>query len=80
MLRKLGGCQSLADSVVADVGNLAETIEKAEGLKDGRINANANVRVSGLYPLQGRTGREGTLRHDRHRQSSTPTSIIDIRT
>jgi hypothetical protein len=79
-LRQLGTSQRLAHSVVADVSDLAQTVEQAERLKDAGIDANADIGISGLDLLEGGAGGEGTLRHNRHWQPSTPTGIMDIGT
>src|ERR1700758_1120027 len=79
MLGQFGGGQRLSDAVVADVGDLAQTVEQTERLKDARIDANAHVGVPSLDSLQGRAGRKGALRHHRHRQPPTPTGIVDVR-
>lgn len=72
--------ERLSNWVVADVGDLAQTVEQAERLKDARINADADIGVPGLDLLQGRAGREGAFRDDSHWQPPTPTGIVDVRT
>ena len=64
--------------IVADVGDLAQTVEQAERLKDAGIDADADVGVTGLDFLQRRAGREGALGHDRHRQPPAPTGVVDV--
>lgn len=78
MLGEFGAGERLADAVVADVGNPAQAVEQAERLQDAGVNADADVSVSGLNPLQCRPGREGPLGHDRHRQPPAPTGIVDV--
>lgn len=79
MLGEFSTGESLADAVVADVCDPAQAVEQAECLQDASVNADADVSVSGLNPLQCRPGREGALSHDRHRQPSAPTGIVDVR-
>lgn len=67
VLRQIGTRQCLPDAVVAYVGNLTKTFKQAKSLKYAGIDADANICVAGFDPLQGRTGREGALRDDRHR-------------
>ena len=76
VLGQVGAGQGLPDRVVADIGDLAQTVEQAERVKDARIDANADIGIPGLDLLQRRAGGEGTLRHDRHWQ---PTSTMDVR-
>lgn len=66
MLGKLGAGQRLANGIVANVGELTQSLEQAERLQDGGIDADADVGVAGLDPLQGRAGGEGALGHDGH--------------
>lgn len=80
MLGQFGAGQRLSDAIVADVGDLAQTVEQAERLKDAGIDADADVGVTGLDSLQRRAGREGALGHDRHRQPATAAGVVDIRT
>ena len=61
-----------------DIGDLAQTVEQAERLKDASINADTDIGVPCLDLLQRRAGREGALRHDSHWQPPTPTGIVDI--
>lgn len=70
--------QRLSDRVVADVGDLAQTVEQAERLKDASIDADADIGIASLDLLQGRTGREGALRDDGHWQPPTPTGVVDV--
>ncbi len=70
--------KSLPDAVIADVSNLAQAVEQAECLQDTGVYADADIGVASFDPLKGRTGREGALRHDRHRQLPAPTSITDV--
>lgn len=79
MLGKFSAGQRLPDGIVTDVGELAKTVEQAERLQNGGINADADVGVAGLDPLQGRAGGEGALGHDRHGQPPAPTGIVNIR-
>ena len=79
VLGQVGAGQGLPDRVVADIGDLAQTVEQAERVKDARIDANADIGIPGLDLLQRRAGGEGTLRHDRHWQPTTPTSTMDVR-
>src|SRR3546814_18594513 len=78
MFGQFGAGQRLSDRVVADIGDLAQTVEQAERLKDARIDADADAGVPSLDFLQGRAGREGALRYDRHRQPATPAGVVDI--
>src|ERR1700733_1878231 len=78
MLGQFGAGQRLSDAIVADVGDLAQTVEPAERLKDAGIDADADVGVTGLDSLQRRAGREGALGPDRHRQPPTPTGVVDV--
>lgn len=78
MLGQFGAGQSLSDGIVADVGDLAQTREQPECLKNAGINADADAGVSRLDLLQSRAGREGTLRHNSHGQAPTSTRIVDI--
>lgn len=48
MLGQFGAGQRLSDAIVADVGDLAQTVEQAERLKDAGIDADADVGVTGL--------------------------------
>ena len=79
MLGQFGGSQRLSDAVVADVGDLAQTVQQTERLEDSGVDADADIGVAGFDLLQGRAGREGALRHHRHRQPPTPTGIVDVR-
>jgi len=79
MLGQVGAGERLTDAVVADVGNLAQTVEQAEGLQDAGINADADVGVPSFDPLQCRARRERALGYDRHRQSSASARIMDVR-
>lgn len=79
VLGQIGACQCLSDTVVADVGNLAQAVEQAQGLKDTGIDADADSGVPRFDPLLCRAGREGALSHDRHRQSATPACIVNVR-
>jgi len=79
MLGEVGAGERLADAVVADVGDLAQAVEKTERLQDAGIDADADIGVPSFHPLQRRPGREGALGHDRHRQPSASTGIMDIR-
>jgi hypothetical protein len=78
MLGQFGAGQRPSDAIVADVGDLFQTIEQTERLKNAGIDANADVGVAGLYSLQGRAGRKGALGHDGHRQPPTPTGVVDV--
>lgn len=80
MLRQFSAGERLSNWVVTDVGDLAQTIEQSERLKDARINADADIGVPGLDLLQGRAGREGAFCDDSHWQPPAPTGIVDIRT
>ena len=79
MLWQCGAGQRLSDGVVTDVGDLAQTVEQAERLQDPGIDADADTGVPRFDSLQGRTGREGALGYDRHRQPPAPTGIVDVR-
>jgi hypothetical protein len=78
MLGQFGAGERLSDAIVADVGNLAQTVEQTERLKNAGINANADVGVASLDSLQSRAGRKGALGHDCHRQPPTPTGVVDV--
>jgi len=75
-----GAGECLTNTIVTDVGNLTQSVEKAERLKDGGVNANTDIGISCFDFLQGRAGREGTFRHDRHRETAVAASVVDIRT
>jgi len=53
VLGQIGTGQCLSDTVVADVGDLPQTFEQTEGLKDASIDADADIGVAGFDPLQG---------------------------
>jgi hypothetical protein len=78
VLGQFGAGERLSNGIVADVCELTQTVEEAEGLKDAGINADADIGVPGLDFLQGRARREGALRHDSHGQPSTPPGVVDI--
>lgn len=80
MLGKFGAGERLSNAVVTDICDLTQPIEQTERLEDGGVNADTDVGVSGFDLLQGRAGREGALRHDRHGQSPMTTGIVDVRT
>lgn len=80
MLGKFGAGESLSNAVVADICDLTQPFQQTERLEDGGVNADTDVGVAGFDLLQGRAGREGALRHDRHGQSSMATGIVDVRT
>lgn len=79
VLGQMGTGQCLSDAVIADVGDLAESVEQAECLEDAGINADADVGVPSFDSLQCRAGREGALGHDRHWQPSASTGIVYVR-
>ena len=54
MLWQIGAGQRLSDAVVADVGDLAQTVEQAKRLKDAGIDADADIGVAAFDLLQGR--------------------------
>ena len=78
MLRQIGAGQGLSDGVVTDVGEFAQAVEQAERLKDAGINADADVGVARLDPLQRRAGRESAFGDDCHRQPPATTSVVDV--
>lgn len=78
MLWQFSAGQRLSDAIVADVGDLAQTVQQTERLKNAGIDANADVGVAGLDSLQGRAGRKGALGYDCHRQPPTPTGVVDV--
>src|ERR1700733_913560 len=71
-LRQLGAGKGLADAIAADVGDFSETVEEAERLQDGGIDADADIGVARFDPLQGRARCESALGHHGHRQPSAP--------
>ena len=79
MLWQCGAGERLPDAIAADIGNLAQTVEQAERLKDGGVDADADIGVAGFDLLQGRAGREGALGHDRHGEPPPPPGVADIR-
>lgn len=79
MLRQLGAGERLAYAVVADVGDLDQTVEQAERLENAGIDPDADTGVAGFNSLQRRAGREGALGDDRHRQPPAPPGIVDVR-
>ncbi len=78
MLGQFGAGQCLSDAIVADVGDLAQTVEQTRRLKDAGIDANADIGIAGFDSLQGRTGREGALGHDGHRQPPASAGVVDV--
>ena len=76
---QLGAGEGLPDTVIADVGNLAQAVEQAERLQDTGVDADADMGVAGFDPLEGGAGREGAFRHDRHGQPPAATGITDVR-
>ena len=52
VLGQFGAGECLSDGIIAKVGNLTQTFEQAERLKDARINANADIAVPSLDLLQ----------------------------
>ena len=78
-LGKPGAGKSLPNAVVADIRDLAQSIEQAECMKDGSINADADGGVARFDLLQGRAGSESALRYDCHRQSPTTAGVVDVR-
>ena len=56
VLGQIGAGKCLPDAVVADVGDLTQAVEQAEGLQHAGIDAYADIGVAGFDPLQGRTG------------------------
>ena len=79
MLWQCGAGERLPDAIAADIGNLAQTVEQAERLKDGGVDADADIGVAGFDLLQGRAGREGALGHDRHGETTATTGVAEIR-
>ena len=65
-LGQIGAGQRLPDWVIADVGDLTQTVKQPERMKYASINADADVRIARLDFLEGRAGGEGALGHDRH--------------
>ncbi len=78
MLWQFGAGERLSYRIVADVCDLAQTIQQAQRLKDAGINADADIGIAGLNFLQSRARGEGTLRHNRHRQSPTSAGVVDV--
>jgi len=66
VFREFGTGKGLSDPIVADIGNLAQTIQQAESMQDTCIDADADIGVTGFDPLKGGTGREGSFGHDSH--------------
>lgn len=79
MFGKIGAGECLPNAVIADVGDLAQSVEQSERQKNACIDADADVCVAGLDLLQGGAGREGALGHDRHGQASASTGVVDVR-
>ena len=79
MLWQCGAGERLPDAIAADIGNLAQAVEQAERLKDGGVDADADIGVAGFDLLQGRSGREGALGHDRHGETAAAAGVADIR-
>ena len=51
MLGQFRASQNLSNGVVVNVGDLAQTVQQAERLKDAGIYADANICVPSLDPL-----------------------------
>lgn len=80
MLRQFRTGEGLSDAVVADVGDLAQTVEQTERLQDAGVDANADTGIAGLDSLKCGPGREGPFRNHRHRQPSATTGVMDVST
>lgn len=78
-LGQVGARKRLADAVIADVGDFAQPVEQPKRLEDSGINADADVGVPGLDPLQGRSGGEGAFGHHRHRQPPASAGVVNVR-
>lgn len=78
-LGQLGTGESLPDGVVADVRDFTQAVEQAERLEDAGVDADADIGVASLDPLQRGSGRKGALGRDRHRQAPASTGVVDVR-
>jgi hypothetical protein len=76
--RQFGSSERLAYGIAADIRNLTETVQKAECLQDGGINANAHAGISCLHSLQRGPRGEGAFSDDGHGQPTPPAGVVDI--
>lgn len=67
MLGKVGAGECLANAVIANIGELAQSIEKTECLQHAGINPNADACIPSFYSLKRGTRRERALGHYCHR-------------
>jgi hypothetical protein len=63
---------------MARIGELAQTLEQAEGLQYGSIYTDADRRIASFDPLQGGAAGECPFGDHRGRQSAPPTCIADV--
>jgi hypothetical protein len=64
--------------VLANVGNLAETIEQPERLQDRSVDADANARVAFFNALQGRSRGKCALGYNAHWQAAPTARVMDV--
>jgi hypothetical protein len=79
-LWQFGTRKSLADTVSANVGNLAKAVEEAQSQQDRRVNANTDIGIASFYALQRGARCESALSDNGHGQPTSATSILNIRT
>lgn len=68
------------DAVRRGVGELAEAVEKAEGVEDGGVDAHAHRGVARLDALQGGAARERAVRDDASGQAAAAAGVADVAT
>lgn len=76
---QLSACECLSNNVICNVGDIDQPFEQTKRMQDRRINADANIGVALLNPLQRGPGCEGTICNDRHRQATPTAGILDVR-
>jgi hypothetical protein len=64
--------------VLADVGNLAETVEQPERLQDRGVNADANARVAFFNALQGSSRGKRALGDNAHWQAPPTARVMNV--
>ena len=55
-----------------------QSVEQAERLQDTSVDTDTDIGVAGFDPLKRGTGRESSLRHNRHGQPSASTGIMQV--
>ncbi len=64
---QIGAGEGLSNAIVADVGDLAQTVEQAKRKQDASVNANADIGVASFNFLKRGARGEGALGHNGHR-------------